>query len=311
MIDVALEGQGAGDLARSRGRRCGQNAGLTPFLVALRPNSPTAPTTEKEENMNTFATDCEVGHGVEKAAAPLTAPVCLALMPAITAGPGRLATAQQALPHPMAHPGGSPAARGPARRAGRGAGSAMPSPAGADGVSDHVLLGGFATGDANTGTAFVRRFQGRVYGVAINILGDRGLAEEVAQEAFVRAWRYADAYDPERASVATWLLRITRNLAIDALRRRRPLALDPEMVAALAPAGRHRCGRRHRHIRAGRPGPGCAYPPPSRASQGRLAGRLLRPHRPRGRRVRGHPPRDGQEPYRSRPAGPASRAHLF
>ena len=187
--------------------------------------------------MNTFATDCEVGHGVEKAAAPLTAPVCVALVPAITAGPGRLATAQQALPHAMAHPGGSPAARGPARRAGRGAGSAMPSPAGADGVSDHVLLGGFAAGDANTGTAFVRRFQGRVYGVAINILGDRGLAEEVAQEAFVRAWRYADAYDPERASVATWLLRITRNLAIDALRRRRPLALDPEMVAALAPAG--------------------------------------------------------------------------
>ena len=47
MIDVTLEGQGAGDLARSRARRCGQNAALTPFLVALRPNSPTAPTTEK------------------------------------------------------------------------------------------------------------------------------------------------------------------------------------------------------------------------------------------------------------------------
>ncbi len=71
--------------------------------------------------MNTFATDCEVGHGVEKAAAPLTARVCVALVRAITAGPGRLATALQALPHTMAHPGGSPAARGPARRAGRGA----------------------------------------------------------------------------------------------------------------------------------------------------------------------------------------------
>ena len=110
-------------------------------------------------------------------------------------------------------------------------------PVGADVVSDHVLLGGFAIGNADTGTAFVRRFQGRVYGMAVNMLGDRGLAEEVAQEAFVRAWRYADAYDPERASVATWLLRITRNLAIDALRRRRPAALGPERVAALTPPG--------------------------------------------------------------------------
>jgi RNA polymerase sigma-70 factor (ECF subfamily) len=99
------------------------------------------------------------------------------------------------------------------------------------------LLGGFAIGDTDTSAAFVRRFQGRVYGMALNLLGDRGLAEEVAQEAFARAWKHAAAYDPERASVATWLLRITHNLAIDALRRRRPVALDPQMVAALTPAG--------------------------------------------------------------------------
>ena len=69
------------------------------------------------------------------------------------------------------------------------------------------------------------------------MLGDRGLAEEVAQEAFVRAWKHAASYDPERASVATWLLRIARNLAIDALRRPRPVAPGPAMVAALTPAG--------------------------------------------------------------------------
>lgn len=98
------------------------------------------------------------------------------------------------------------------------------------------MLDGFASGDANAGGAFVRRFQGRVYGMAITLLGDRRLAEDVAQEVFVRAWRHAATYDPERGSVATWLLRITRNLAIDALRRRRPQALDREMVAALTPA---------------------------------------------------------------------------
>ncbi len=113
----------------------------------------------------------------------------------------------------------------------------MPSPVETGGVADHVLLNGFAIGDAHTGAAFVRRFQGRVYGMAINLLGDQGLAEEVAQEAFVRAWEHAATYDPGRASVATWLLRITHNLAIDALRRRRPVALGPEAVAALTPAG--------------------------------------------------------------------------
>jgi RNA polymerase sigma factor (sigma-70 family) len=159
------------------------------------------------------------------------------LGPANRAGPGRLAAARQARPHPLACPGASPLARRPARSAGRGAETTMPSPVGTDGASDRVLLGGFANGDADTGAAFVRQFQGRVYGMAINILGDRGLAEEVAQEALVRAWKHAATYDPERASVATWLLRITRNVAIDTLRRRRPVALNPDMVAALTPAG--------------------------------------------------------------------------
>jgi RNA polymerase sigma factor (sigma-70 family) len=140
-------------------------------------------------------------------------------------------------PHPQARPGGSPLARSPARSAGRGAATATPAPVGADGLPDAVLLDGFAGGDAHTGPAFVRRFQGRVYGMAINILGDQGLAEEVAQEAFVRAWEHAASYDPQRASVATWLLRITHNLAIDALRRRRPVAVGPEMLAALTPPG--------------------------------------------------------------------------
>jgi RNA polymerase sigma factor (sigma-70 family) len=110
----------------------------------------------------------------------------------------------------------------------------MPSSVSVGGVSDHDLLGGLAIGDAKAGTAFVDRFQGRIYGMAVNLTGDRGLAEDVARKAFVRAWRRADTYDPERGSVAAWLLRITRNLAIDA-RRRRPRVLDPEMVAAPSP----------------------------------------------------------------------------
>jgi len=101
------------------------------------------------------------------------------------------------------------------------------------GPSDETLLAGVATGDRDAATALVRRYQRRVYGLARTVLGDPSAAEDVAQEAFVRMWRHAEAYDPRRASVATWLLTITRNLAIDALRLRRAEPTDPAVLLAL------------------------------------------------------------------------------
>jgi RNA polymerase sigma-70 factor (ECF subfamily) len=102
-------------------------------------------------------------------------------------------------------------------------------------VSDETLYAGLAAGDRDATDAFVARFQRRVYGLARSIIGDDRLAEDVAQEALVRAWRHAAAYDPRRGSVATWLLTITRNLAIDEIRVRRPAAYDPEVLIATAP----------------------------------------------------------------------------
>jgi RNA polymerase sigma factor (sigma-70 family) len=101
-----------------------------------------------------------------------------------------------------------------------------------DSVSDEALLAGVAAGQGDAAAAFVRRFQARVYGLVITMVRDRGLAEDVAQEAFVRAWRHAGTYDPRRGRVATWVLAIARNAAIDALRVRRPEPLDPDVVAA-------------------------------------------------------------------------------
>lgn len=100
-------------------------------------------------------------------------------------------------------------------------------------VSDDALLAGLATGDADAAAAFVERFQRRVFGLALALVGDARTAEDVAQETFVRAWRHAAAYDPRRGSVTTWLLTIGRNLAIDTLRLRRPLVLDPEAILDL------------------------------------------------------------------------------
>lgn len=93
-------------------------------------------------------------------------------------------------------------------------------------ASDEALLAGFATGDPAAGAVFVRRFQRRLYGLALTIVGDEGDAAEVAQEAFVRAWRHAGAYDARKGSVATWLLTITRNLALDHRRARRVRPVD-------------------------------------------------------------------------------------
>ena len=94
-------------------------------------------------------------------------------------------------------------------------------------VTDEALVAGLAGGDPGAATTFVRRFQARVYGLALTMVGDTAVAEEVAQEAFTRAWRHAGAYDARRGRVITWLLSITRNLAIDHLRAKHPQPLDP------------------------------------------------------------------------------------
>src|SRR5215207_1335501 len=101
-------------------------------------------------------------------------------------------------------------------------------------LSDEALLAGFGARDPDASAAFVRRFQSRVFGLALTILGDRGEAEEAAQEAFLRAWRHAEAYDPRRGAVATWLLAIARNVAIDRARMRRSEPVDPSEALAEA-----------------------------------------------------------------------------
>lgn len=97
-----------------------------------------------------------------------------------------------------------------------------------DQISDEALLSGMALGDDQAGLVFVRRYQRRLFGLAMGIVGDAELAEDVAQEAFIRIFRHAVVFDVRRGSVATWALTITRNLAIDALRVRRETPTDPD-----------------------------------------------------------------------------------
>ena len=105
-------------------------------------------------------------------------------------------------------------------------------------LSDESLLAGLASSDPDGSAAFVRRFQGRVFGLALTIVGDPNMAEEVAQESFLRAWRHAATFDPTRGRVVTWLLAITRNVALDTLRMRRQVPVDPSVLIDLRADGR-------------------------------------------------------------------------
>lgn len=98
---------------------------------------------------------------------------------------------------------------------------------------DDALVAGMAAGDVHAARALVRRHQRRVVGLAATIVGDLDTAEDVAQEAFMRVWRHAGNYDPRRASVLTWLLTITRNLAIDTTRLRRAVVVDPDALISM------------------------------------------------------------------------------
>ena len=104
-------------------------------------------------------------------------------------------------------------------------------------LPDESLLAGFSSGDAELTVAFVRRFQSKLYGVALAVTGDPVSSEDVAQQAFERAWRHGHSFDQRRGAVSTWLAAITRNLAIDAMRVRRPVPVDPEALLAQVGSG--------------------------------------------------------------------------
>jgi RNA polymerase sigma factor (sigma-70 family) len=101
-----------------------------------------------------------------------------------------------------------------------------------DGLSDEALLAGMAAGAVAAGTAFVRRHQSRVFGLAWVLVGDPGLAEDVVQETFLRAWLHGASFDARKGSVRSWLCTITRNMAIDTLRMRRAEPVDPDALLA-------------------------------------------------------------------------------
>ena len=69
--------------------------------------------------------------------------------------------------------------------------------------------------------ALYDRYGRLVFSMALRIVHDRGAAEEVTQDVFLRCWRNLDRYQPSQGSLVSWLLSIAHNRAIDELRSRR------------------------------------------------------------------------------------------
>lgn len=89
-----------------------------------------------------------------------------------------------------------------------------------EGISDGELLARVASGDDAALGVLYDRYGRLALGLAYRVLGDRGQAEDVVQEAFLSVWRRAATFDAQRGSARGWLTSIVHNAAIDRRRGR-------------------------------------------------------------------------------------------
>jgi RNA polymerase sigma-70 factor (ECF subfamily) len=86
-------------------------------------------------------------------------------------------------------------------------------------LTDGQLIERVAAGEQRAFDELHRRYARPVLGLALRRLGDRGRAEDAAQDAFVAVWRSARTYDPSRGTGAPWLYAVARNAITDGQRR--------------------------------------------------------------------------------------------
>ena len=108
-----------------------------------------------------------------------------------------------------------------------------PSPAGKfEDDEDVRLMGLIRDGDTAAFEELVERHQMLVIGTVARMLGSNSDVDDIAQQVFIRVWKSAGRYVP-RAKFTTWLLKITRNLVFNELRRSKrrahiPIQMDPD-----------------------------------------------------------------------------------
>lgn len=85
-----------------------------------------------------------------------------------------------------------------------------------------------AGGDRDALAALYDRYGARVFSLALRMVGDESLAEDITHDAFLKIWRAAPTFDPARGKTSSWLLHIAHTTAVDALRARRRTVLRSE-----------------------------------------------------------------------------------
>ncbi len=101
--------------------------------------------------------------------------------------------------------------------------------------TDEDLLARVADGDREAFGDLYTRYARAVLGLAMRRLGDRGRAEDAAQEAFASVWRAARTYRRDRGPVAPWLYAVARNAIADRGRARVELPAEPVDTASDEP----------------------------------------------------------------------------
>lgn len=92
-------------------------------------------------------------------------------------------------------------------------------------LDDSALVALVARRDEAALGALYDRYNRLVYSLALRVVGERALAEEIVADAFVSVWRAANSFIEERGRFVVWLTSVTRHRAIDELRR---LSVRPE-----------------------------------------------------------------------------------
>lgn len=104
-----------------------------------------------------------------------------------------------------------------------------PDPSVSSDVPDTVLMQQVRQGHQPALMQLYARYGNAVYSLALHVLHDGGLAEEVTQDTFLKVWQQADRWDPAKGKFSSWLLTVARHTAIDRYRKvqRRPVAGTP------------------------------------------------------------------------------------
>ncbi len=93
-------------------------------------------------------------------------------------------------------------------------------------IDEQATIRAVLTGDRDQYRSIVERYERPVFCLLQNLLPDRHLCEDLAQETFLAAYRSLQTYDPARAAFLTWLLTIARNLCINQLKSRHIQSAD-------------------------------------------------------------------------------------